>query len=261
MEQIPVLWPHRITSVITLCFCALLCSCVGATRLSVRATGPAGALQPRAIDLNFVQTGSTQRDEVAHQLAALDTTYSNPRLFWARWSESRWGYWWVVGMPCNSCMAADAHRKWHFKNFLVAFDENGLATTRDTITDDKLLWRTLHSRLLQAPPPPLDLSQPIRISLTEADPIAILLSQDQMEFVRLDQVGPNVQVPVRNLIRFRHTGTILGNKTAPGPTCHELEFPEKTIFGKKIKFCATPDQVGILFQYLQQAASPAMKWE
>jgi len=124
VEQPLVFHPNRITSVLTLCFCALLCSCVGATRLPVRATGPAGALQPRAIDLNFVQTGFTQREEVAHQLAAVDTTYSNPRLFWARWSESRWGYWWVVGMPCNSCIAGDAHRKWHFKNFLVAFDEN-----------------------------------------------------------------------------------------------------------------------------------------
>jgi len=261
VEQQPVCIPRRVVSLITLGFCALLCSCVGATRLPVRATGPAGALQPKAIDLNFVQTGSTQREEVAHQLAAVDTTYSNPRLFWARWSESRWGYWWVVGMPCNSCMAADAHRKWHFKNFLVTFDENGLATTKDTITDDKLLWRTLHSRLLQAQPPPLDLSQPIRISIAAADPDAILLSKDQIEFERLDQVGPNIQVPVRNLIRFSHTGTILGIKTTPGPTCHELEFSEKTIFGKKVKFCASPDQLGILFQYLQQTASPAMKWE
>ncbi len=254
-------WPHRISSFITLSFCAFLCSCVGAIRMPVRATGPTGALQPRAIDLNFVQTGSTQREEVAHQLAAVDTSYSNPRLFWARWSESRWGYWWAVGMPCNSCMAADAHRKWHFKNFLVTFDENGLAITRDTITDDKLLWRTLHSRLLQAKPPPLDFSQPVCISLTAADPIAILLSKDQMEFERLDQAGPNVVVPPGKVIRFSHTGTIFDKKTGPGPTCHALEFSEKTIFGNKIKFCATADQVGILFQYLQEVGSPTMKWE
>jgi len=261
VEQQPVFRPGRVVSLITLGFCALLCSCVGATRVPVRATGPAGTLQPKALDLNFVQTGATQRQEVAHQLAAVDTYYSNPRLFWARWSESRWGYWWAVGMPCNSCMAADAHRKWHFKNFLVAFDENGLATTKDTITDDKLLWRALHSRLLQAQPPALALSPPIRLSLTVADPAAILLSKDQMEFERLDEATPSVRVPVSNVIRFSHTGTILGVKNTPGPTCHELELSEKTILGKKIKFCATPDQIGILFQYLQQAGSPAMKWE
>lgn len=46
-------------------------------------------------------------------------------------------------------------------------------------------------------------------------------------------------------------------KTSPGVTCHALEFSEKTVFGRKIKFCAEADQVGILFQYLQQAGSTA----
>jgi hypothetical protein len=164
-------------------------------------------------------------------------------------------------MPCNSCVAGDAHRKWHFKNFLVAFDKSGMAITQDTITDDKLLWRTLHSRLLQVQSLPLDLSQPIRISLSTADREAVLLVTDHMEFERLEQEGPNVEVPVHNVIRFSHTGTILGVKTSPGPTCHTLELSEKTIFGKKIHFCASADQVGILFQYLQQEGSPSMKWE
>jgi len=58
---------------------------------------PAGTrIHPKEIDLTFLQAGATQRDEVAHQLAAIDTSYDNPRLFWGRWSESRWdtgGFW------------------------------------------------------------------------------------------------------------------------------------------------------------------------
>jgi len=74
------------------CLCALLCGCIGATRLPVRVVTPAGTrIHPKEIDLSFLQVGATQRDEVAHQLAAIDTSYDNPRLFWGRWGESRRG--------------------------------------------------------------------------------------------------------------------------------------------------------------------------
>ena len=123
MQPKPLSSPSRASCVIALFFCTFLCGCVGATRLPVRARGPAGSIQKKEIDLNFVQVGTTRREEVINQLGAISTGYSNSRLFWGRWTESKWGYWWVVGYPCNNCMAGDAHRKWHIQNLLVAFDE------------------------------------------------------------------------------------------------------------------------------------------
>lgn len=254
-------WQYQVASVVTLGFCILLCGCVGATRLPARATGPTGVrLEPKEVDLSFVKTGATRREELSNQLSIVNTSYSNPRLFWARWSESKWGYWWVVGWPCNGCVAGDAHRKWHVKNLLVAFDENGVVTSKETITDDKLLWQALHFNLLKTPPPRLDLSQPIRLPLASAEPKAMLLAQDHMEFELVDEGKPNAQLPLSSLVRFSHSANA-DTKNSSGVTCHVLLFSEKSVLGKKIKFCADADQVGTLFQYLQQAGPPAMNWQ
>lgn len=250
---------HQTTGIITLSFCALLCGCIGATRLPTRAIAPGGEkIEQKELDLRFLQVGSTQREEVAHQLAAVDTAYSNPRLFWARWVESRWGYWWVVGWPCNNCMAGDAHRKWHMQNLLISFDENGTVATKESLGDD-LIWPALHSRLLAIHSTAVDLSQPVRISLANSDPIAISLKKDRMEFERAPGSGKEtVLVPVQMVTRFTHRKIL---EKGSSTTCHALELSEKSEFGKKIKFCAEPNQVGILFDYLQNVAPPTMKWQ
>jgi hypothetical protein len=50
--------------------------------------------------MSFLQTGTTRREDVLTQLHLIDTTCSNPRLFWGRWSESKWGYWWCARKTC-----------------------------------------------------------------------------------------------------------------------------------------------------------------
>jgi hypothetical protein len=63
----------------------------------MRSRGPSGAsIESRRLDLSFLHSGTTGRDEVVDKLAAINTGYVNPRLFWGRWSESKWGYWWFV---------------------------------------------------------------------------------------------------------------------------------------------------------------------
>lgn len=250
--------PSRASCVIAIFFCTFLCGCVGATRLPVRAKGPSGSLQKKEIDLNFVRVGTTRREEVINQLGAISTGYSNSRLFWGRWIESKWGYWWVVGAPCNNCMGGDAHRKWHVQNFLVAFDEKGLVVSRQKLGDNEGFWQALHSHILESQPAALDFSKPIRIPLSTNEPNALLLSQDSIEFERgLDRGEPKILVPVANVVRFSHRKASLNLNF----TCHILELSEKTAFGKKIKVCAEADQIGTLFQYLQQAGSRTMLWQ
>jgi len=255
-------WVYRAACGSTLVFCAFLCGCAGAVRMPVRASGPAGATLAKSdVDLKFLQVGTTHREEVENHLAGVDTSYANPRLFWGRWSESRWGYWWVVGMPCNNCMAGDAKRKWHVQNLLVAFDENGLIAKKKAIGDDKILWIALHSYMLEAAPPPLNITEPIRLALLGTQPQAILLSPDSMEF----ESGPgkkkaNVRISPLKLIRFSH-GRTHDKRTSVEITCHALEFSEKTVYGQKIKFCASADQIGVLFEYLQQVGPAGMNWQ
>ena len=262
MNTGPRLWLHRATGGSILFFCAFLCGCAGAIRMPVRASGPTGTtLAKNDVDLSFLQVGITHREEVDNHLAAVDTAYANPRLFWGRWSESRWGYWWVVGMPCNNCMAGDAKRKWHVQNLLVVFDENGVIAKRRAISEDNILWMALHAYMLETPPSPLNMTEPIRLSLLGTHPQAILLSPDNMEFESgPDKKKANVQISPLKLTRFSH-GRPHDKKTSAEITCHALEFSEKTVYGKKIKFCASADQIGILFEYLQQVGPAEMSWQ
>lgn len=259
MKANPSCRSNPIFHLIVFCACALLCSCIGATRLPVRALRPDGSkLQKKELDLSFLQTGITERGEVEQQLAPIDTGYNNPQLFWARWSESRWGYWWVLGGPCGNCLAADAGRLWRTKNLLVMFDQNGVLSSKETLGDDRI-WTALRSRVAEVHAP-LDLSEPLRLNLTNADPAAILLHEDTMEFERsFDRHKPNVTVPVANVVRFKHEDSRTGNSVVM--TCHSLELSSKTALGKKIKFCAEPSQIGLLFEYLDKVGQPAMRWQ
>lgn len=255
MNPILSRWLNRTSPFVVLGSCLLWCGCFGVTRMPARSVGADGAkIEQKELDLKFIQPGSTQRDEVAHQLAAIDTDCPNPRLFWGRWQESKWGYWWVFGVPCDNCMAGNAGRLWRMKNLLVEFDENGVVTSQDLV-EDKLLWQNLHSHMRSAPA--LDLSQPVGIALTSADPIGILLNPAFMEFERAPEKNRrNVRVPVRDVVRFSHRLVVDDMRV----TCHTLELSEKSTFGRKIKFCAEPSQVALLFQYLHQVGPPEMKW-
>lgn len=246
---------------ISLVLCALLCGCVGAIRVPARALNPAGTnIDQKEIDLKFIARGTTQRDEVDHQLSLIDTAYDNPRIFWGRWSESRWGYWWVLGGACDHCMAGDAQRLWRIKNLVVAFDENGTVSSH-VIVDDNHIWPVLHNRISQIQPPTLDLSQPVRITLTSADPVAIQMDLQGMVFERpAESRKTNVEILAGDITRFKHK-SLTDSDPFSSSTCHTLELSHKSGFGKKINFCAEANQIGIFFEYLQQVGSPGMNWQ
>src|SRR5712692_9217710 len=149
---------HLAVSALALSATIILSGCAGATRLPMRSKGPAGeALQIKQLDLSFIDAPGTQREDVVRRLGSVDTGYSNPRLFWARWSESKWGYWWFVAAQTGG--AGDAKRVWLMHNLLVAFDENGAVRKKEVIDNDASLWAELHAQL--AVGPPLDLSEPV----------------------------------------------------------------------------------------------------
>jgi hypothetical protein len=235
----------------------LFSGCAGATRLPMRTKGPAGEnLQTKQLDLTFLDAPGTQREDVVSRLSAVDTSYSNPRLFWGRWSESKWGYWWVIAGGYSA--AGDAKRVWHTHNLLVAFDENGTVRKKEVFDNDQLLWPKLHAQLAAAPA--MELSEPVSLEVSGFHNLArITLATDSVELMRSKGKEQVLRISPQKIVRFSHG--------RPDPrfhanlTCHTLHFAEKTEWGKSALVCASPKNVATLFQYLQQAGSPTMRWE
>lgn len=236
--------------------CLMCLGCVGATRLPARSKGPQGAsIQKNDLDLSFLQAGTAHREDVLNKLHSIDTTYSNPCLFWGRWSDSKWGYWWFVASQTYA--AGDAKRVWHVHNLLVTFDPNGIVQDRKVIDDERALWRELHANLASVPP--LDLTQPITIPTLRYDPVGVTVSKDTIHVERRKASKSFDVSPIR-VVRFRHFASE-EKGSYPGTTCHSLQLAEKTPSGKTIRFCAAPPDVVTLFLYLREHGSPDMAWE
>jgi len=236
---------------------ALFSGCAGAARLPARTRGPAGEnLQVKQLDLAFLDTPGTQRQEVLSRLSSVNTSYTNPRLFWGRWSDSKWGYWWFIAG--DNTAAGDAKRIWHVHNLLVSFDENGTIRKRKLFDNDQSLWPELHAQLADAPP--LDLAVPVSLGVSGFRDLArMTLTDDFLELVRSKGKAPVLRIAPQKIVRFSH-----GRSEArmhPNTTCHTLYFEEKTEWGKSVLVCASPAATATLFQYFQQYGSPQLRWE
>ena len=235
----------------------LFSGCAGATRLPMRTKGPAGEnLHTKQLDLAFLDAPGAQRQEVVNRLSSIDTTYANPRLFWGRWSESKWGYWWFVASANDA--TGDAKRVWHTHNLLVAFDENGTVRKKEVIDSDRSLWPELHAQLAAAPL--LELSEPVSLEVSGfRNLVRITLATDSVELVRSKGKEQILRISSQKIVRFSHGR--LDSRFRPNLTCHTLHFAEKTEWGKSALVCASPKNVATLFQYLQQAGSSTMRWD
>jgi hypothetical protein len=227
---------------------------VGATRLPARTRGPGGEqLEKHELDLSFLESPAVQREEIAGKLTRIDTGCHDPRLFWGRWTESKWGYWWVVG--ANTGTAGDAKRIWHVKNLLVTFDEKGALLSKQLIDDDRLLWRQLHDDIAREPAP--DFPNPEVVSLTGRFH-SMTLTPSGLEFVHAK--AAQVLITPEKLVRFSHAGSP-DKRWNVDLTCHKLYFSEKTPIGDHVDFCSSAAQVVTIFQYLNRTAPKAMQWE
>ncbi len=247
-------------------FCALVLSgCVGATRVPSRVHDPTGVtIEKNNIDLDFLQAGTTRREEVVDKLSRIDTGCSNPRMFWGRWSESKWGHW-AVGIS-----GGEVARDWHVHNLLISFDQNGVMQTKELTDDERVLERELRAQLATAPP--LDLSQPVPITLTpthlgnyEENPIIGLIDMTLTKDGKIvrgaaqphsrDAKSPIVQISVLKVARISYD-SYHGNKSSSGSICHDLHLTEKSPIGKSILFCTSAVNLATIFQYFRQAGLP-----
>lgn len=241
-----------LTTAVTFVVCALLTGCVGAMRLPARGRGPTGEqLQKNQLDLGLLETPNLHRDDVASKFAVVDTGYQDPHLFWGRWVESKWGYWWVITLGQGG--AGDAKRVWHIKNLLVTFDENGAIQSKQLIDNETVFWRRLHEEI--AHEPPVDLSEPEVVTLRCN--CTMTLAPGHLEFLAKKR---RVVIAAEKIVRFSHEGSP-DKRANAGMTCHTLHFSEKTPVGHKVTFCDTDVHLIGVFRYLNQTAPKTMLWE
>jgi len=228
---------------------------VGATRLPTRSRGQAGEqLRKDEIDFRFLENSVVHREDIANKLARIDTGCRDPQLFWGRWAESKWGYWWMVAGNNRSGGVGDAKRTWHMKNLLVTFDEKGVLQNKQFVEDDRVLWQQLHEDI--AAQSGRDLSSLGEVGLTvKFGPMILTPSGIEVVLAK-----GKVLITPEKLVRFSHAESSDKHKSVD-VTCHKFYFSEKTAIGDNLGFCSSAAQVVTIFQYLHQAAPKGMRWE
>jgi hypothetical protein len=138
--------------------------------------------KPLELDLTFLKSGSTTRDEVTKRLSAIDTGVSQSNFYWGRWDSSRWRTTAVGFVP------PEGERVWRAHNLLIQFDQNGIVKTW-VVAGDKELAQQLEAFDIGATDSPLDLSSPLHATVktpyspdrNQPEVLDIVLSADSFE--------------------------------------------------------------------------------
>jgi hypothetical protein len=138
--------------------CIPLLICVGCYPLPVRFPARTTDSSGKAIDLTFLKSGSTTREEVSKNLTAIDTGASQPDFFWGRLRMSKYRQIVMVGyVPIGP-----GDRMWGTGNLLVSYDQKGFVKDFVVVSDSELLPQL--DLLEAAAPPQPDLSSRVSIS-------------------------------------------------------------------------------------------------
>src|SRR5882724_7677167 len=127
-------------------------------RAPTRTNGNSGAMEK--INLDFLESGKTTREEVTAKLGGTDTGIKDKQLFLGRWASSKWGVLWMVAG--NSSGAGGWNRGWATHNVLLAFDDNKVVKEFRHFSDNELVTQ-LSASVAQGQSEPLDLSVPIEL--------------------------------------------------------------------------------------------------
>ncbi len=172
--------------------------------------GPRGRID--ALDLTFLQSGTTSRSEVKEKLSSIDLGLTTPDLFWGHYYSSSAAMAGVTGTEPEAPVVGTL-RIWHSHNLLIAFDAQGEIETRHDVADENVNKVLLE--WLQTHPQPLHF--PIRLSaihrherdkvgrgelLIDADRINFSENQIQKMELRLNKKTIYTDLPETNFDNF-----------------------------------------------------------
>ena len=211
------------------------------------------------IDLSFLKTGSTTREEVASKLKLIDTGTKEPHLFWGRWESSGWAWAPMVAPYLGS-------RDWTPQNVLIAFDNTGTVKIWKVVRDKELLKEL--DFLQNTRSSPFDLSSSLHLNAKLPygcrDLAAeLVLLPDTLEY----QASRSFQTARRNLSGVTLTAEVLPPtdptvrpQAQPDPS-HlwvKIHFARRTILGKSLTIGIDPEGLLVLHDYIN-APKPAKK--
>lgn len=246
----------------TLALCMALVNCLAfPTRMPTRRYGSGGvALRGPDVDPTFIKLGTTSRSEVAAKLEAIDVN-SPSQIFWGRWIESSWGV--VAGslppLSTTSDPAAGSARHWHYRNLLVKFDDQGIASEMQRIDNDEALWRQLllYTRRSSA----AAVSDTLEISSSEKKYTRMILAANSMELKSArpkDDLVFGLPGPV--VIRLRPWSGLREAARMPELTCFQAEIADTRAHRRgSFNSCVTAQHFIGMLTYFDRMAPPA-KW-
>lgn len=227
--------------------CLLLTSCFVPYRTDRSNIGVAG-IGAQPVDLNFLEPGLTSRDEVLSKLAFMNAGVKSERIFWGRWSESKWAYVWFAAGGYNA--AGGSGRMWHRSNIILQFNENGVLQQSSIVPDKQI--ETMLARSLQHHSP-LDLTTPASIDVEHVTfngdhPVTLGLGRDTIEFA--DSKHQHQFKTSRDKVAGL-THAIGGKNDEPQFLYETLRFTERTKAGRKVVLKMSPASFFTLLQYLE----------
>ena len=218
------------------------------------------------------EVGKSTRQQVEEQYRVFAVDSGIPKLFWARYMQSKW---YVAIAP------GPATRVWKTQNILVTFDEDERVKTFEVVPDDGLLPRLKELQSWGAIAP-LDISSPIPIECT-IDTLEVPHAPWRFEISssglnsRLEKPAWNaskeakkqrvktgaygVAIPIDQIADL----TVLdvgNNLTDPFETKQNdllLRFTQKTSVGKSLEFYADPKETLTIARWFLQVHPEKVK--
>jgi hypothetical protein len=232
--------------------------CQGCVVVPVRAPTRTNALAGKIekVNLDFLQTGKTARQEVKEKIGGTDTGVQENQLFLGRWASSKWGVFWAAGGGYNA--VGGWNRAWARHNVLISFDDQDIVQQYHEFPDEDLV-RQLSAWVAEGHGQPLDLSAPIELPVDHRHssgvcfPATLVLSSDSFEFRENEK--HNFKISPQQIRDIQLTSIGHGDKSDARYMNETIHFTAKTNVGGKMTIRVDVPTIMTLVKYLAQMRS------
>jgi len=243
-----------ISSVSVALLCAGLFGCVVPLRVPPKSKGASGQTGEK-LDLEFIELGTTTREEIDQKLGWVNVGLKDDRIFLGRWADSSWGVAWAASY-CSGC--AGWNRKWTVHNLVLYLDEKGIVQQKFLIPDTEII-NTLSVLTLRDPGRSLDLSVPIELPVEYVRPTEhiagrLVLSKDEFTFLapKLAYAFRTSPQNIRHLRMGKRAASDSGN---PENVCVKIHFKQDIPVGNHMTVQMKLPATMTLLIYTQQIQS------
>lgn len=257
--------------------CAFFCGCAAVPmRVPTKTRNVSGEVGKK-LDLDFIQVGSTTREEVGQKLGWIDTGVKGDRLFLGRWADSSWGVAWAVTGYTSA--VGGWNREWTTHTLVLDFDEKGVVRQMSVVPDKDILG-ALSKRVSEDSSGSLDLSTPIKLPVeyvrsSKRFTGTLVLGRDAFVFLQeretnskevydfrispgsISHLSMGHGVPLEGLVSSECrtcTGTILPS-VSPGNVVVTIHFKRSSSVGSKMNVRVDLPAMMVLIKYVAQTPS------